>query len=78
MGKLTFEYTEKENFREAFKILFEVPDDMTISEYKVMVVRMAHALGFQDKSIKKAFGDLIYGNDKAKDLKSLLLEIEKK
>ena len=77
MGKLSFEYTEKENVREANKVSFDVPDDMNISEFKIMTVRMAQALGFGDKSIKKAFGDLVYGNEKASELKKLLGDISR-
>ena len=38
---------------------------------------MAQALGFGDKSIKKAFGDLVYGNEKASELKKLLGDISR-
>lgn len=77
MGKLIFRYTEdlvKEN-REAREIEFTVPDDMDINEFKVMCVRMASALGYTNKSIKKGFGDLIYGEDDANTLKELLDEL---
>jgi len=78
MGKLSFEYTEKEYAREANKIVFDgIPDDMNISEFKIMCVRMAHALGFQEKSIQSSFGDLIYGTDKPNELKKLLLDINR-
>ena len=46
MGKLIFRYTEEElieEIREAKSVELEVPDDMTIQEYKIMCVRMAHA-----------------------------------
>ena len=78
MGKLSFEYTEKENAREANKIVFDgIPDDMNITEYKIMCVRMAHSLGFHENSISKAFGDLVFGNDKPDELKKLLLDINR-
>jgi len=75
MGKLIFNYTDKdfiENNREASKIEFDVPDDMDIHEYKVMCVRLASAIGYGDKTIKKSFGDLIYGDDDTNELKELL------
>ena len=78
MGKLIFTYTDKdfiENNREASKIEFDVPDDMDIHEYKVICVRLASAIGYGDKTIKKSFGDLIYGDDDTNELKELLHEL---
>jgi len=78
MGKLIFTYTDKdfiENNREASKIEFDVPDDMDIHEYKVMCVRLASAIGYGDKTIKKSFGDLVYGNEDKDNLKKLLDEL---
>tara|TARA_B100000963_G_C22079009_1_gene431438 strand:+ start:102 stop:371 length:270 start_codon:yes stop_codon:yes gene_type:complete len=79
MGKLIFTYTDKdfvELNREANKIEFDVPDDMDINEYKVICVRLASALGYSDKSIKKSFGDLVFGHEDANDLKELLDELD--
>ena len=78
MGKLIFTYTDKDFVqlnREANKIEFDVPDDMDINEYKVVCVRLASALGYSDKSIKKSFGDLVFGNEDINDLKKLLDEL---
>lgn len=77
MGKLIFRYTDElvEANREAREIEFTVPDDMDMNEFKVMCVRMASAMGYTDKSIQKAFGDLIYGEDDANTLKELLDEL---
>ena len=78
MGKLIFSYTEKDFIdlnREANKIEFDIPDDMDINEYKVVCVRLASALGYGNKSIKKAFGDLVYGNEDINELKDLLDEL---
>jgi hypothetical protein len=78
MGKLIFTYTDKDFVqlnREANKIEFDVPDDMDINEYKVVCVRLASALGYSDKSIKKSFGDLVFGNEDVNDLKELLDEL---
>lgn len=77
MGKLIFRYTDElvEDIREAKEIEFTVPDDMDITEFKVMCVRMAQAMGYTEKSIVKSFGDLIYGSDNAGNLKELLDEL---
>ena len=78
MGKLIFTYTDKdfvELNREANKVEFDVPDDMDINEYKVVCVRLASALGYSDTTIKKSFGDLVFGNEDVNDLKELLDEL---
>ncbi len=77
MGKLIFRYTDElvETNREAREIEFTVPDDMDINEFKVMCVRMASAMGYQDKSIQKGFGDLVYGEEDVNTLKELLNEL---
>ena len=77
MGKLIFRYTDElvETNREAREIEFTVPDDMDINEFKVMCVRMASAMGYTDKSIQKGFGDLVYGEEDAGNLKELLDEL---
>lgn len=77
MGKLIFKYTDDlvEDNREAREIEFTVPDDMDINEFKVMCVRMAGAMGYHENSIKKAFGDLIFGDEDVNTLKELLDEL---
>ena len=77
MGKLIFRYTDElvEDIREAKEIELTVPDDMDINEFKVMCVRMASAMGYQEKSIQKAFGDLIFGDEDVNTLKELLDEL---
>lgn len=78
MAKLIFTYTDKEFLetqREASKIEFEVPEDMDINEFKVMCTRLAHAMGYQESSINKSFGDLIYGEDNPNTIKELLNEL---
>ena len=77
MGKLIFRYTDElvEDIREAKEIELTVPDDMDINEFKVMCVRMASAMGYQEKSIQKGFGDLVYGEEDVNALKELLDEL---
>jgi hypothetical protein len=78
MGKLIFRYTDElvNEIREAKEIELTVPDDMDINEFKVMCVRMASAMGYQEKSIQKGFGDLIYGEEDVNTLKELLNELD--
>jgi len=77
MGKLIFRYTDElvEDIREAKEIELTVPDDMDINEFKVMCVRMASAMGYQEKSIQKSFGDLVFGEEDVNTLKELLDEL---
>ena len=48
MAKLIFKYSNgwKQNVREANEIKFDVPDDMNINEYKAIMIRLAHSLGY--------------------------------
>ncbi len=78
MGKLIFTYTDRDfidNTREASRIEFDVPDDMDIQEYKVVCVRLAAAMGYSNTTIKKSFGDLIYGDENKNTIKELLDEL---
>lgn len=77
MGKLIFRYTDElvKEIREAKEIELTVPDDMDINEFKVICVRMASAMGYQEKSIQKGFGDLVYGEENINTLKELLDEL---
>ena len=78
MAKLIFTYTDKdyiEHNREVSKIELDVPDDMDIHEFKVICVRLASAIGYGDTTIKKSFGDLVYGDEDKDNLKKLLDEL---
>jgi len=55
MTKLIF-IIDEEEYREASKIEFEVPNDMDVWEYKRMCIRMAGAMGYASLSVRKAFG----------------------
>lgn len=74
MAKLIFRYTDEllEDYREASEIEFKVPDDMDINEFKVMCVRLASSLGYHQKSIERAFGDLVWGDEDKDELRELL------
>ena len=78
MAKLIFRYTDTElgeENREASEIELTVPDDMNITEYKTMCVRLASALGYTEKTIENGFGDLVYGDDNVNTIKDLLDEL---
>jgi hypothetical protein len=55
MGKLIYISEDTDN-REANTITFEVVDDLTISEFKIICMRMASAMGYSQSIIKKSFG----------------------
>jgi hypothetical protein len=71
MAKLEYHSEEPLN-REAKHISFDVPDDMNISEYKIMCVRLASAIGYHPTSIYRAFGELDYETESDRDFKDLL------
>ena len=48
---------------------------MDIHEFKVMCVRLASSLGYQQHSIEKSFGDLVFGEEDVNTLKELLDEL---
>ena len=75
MAKLIFKYSNgwKHNVREANEIKFDVPDDMNLNEYKAIVIRLAHSLGYSPKSITNLFGEL---EDNKEDIKTLLKDIK--
>ncbi len=78
MAKLIFRYTDADyisEVREAKSVELEVPGDMNIQEYKVVCIRLAHALGYTESTIAKSFGDLVYGKDDKHNLKDLLDEL---
>lgn len=71
MAKLEYHSEEPLN-REAKHITFDVPDDMNISEYKIVCVRLASAMGYHPSSIYKAFGELDYETKSDRDFKEFL------
>lgn len=71
MAKLEYHSEEPLN-REAKHISFDVPDDMNINEYKIMCVRLASAMGYTQKSIYRAFGELEYETESDKEFKEFL------
>ena len=81
MAELIFRYTEDDNQkelnREANEVKLSVPDDMNINEFKVVCVRLAQALGYQQKSIEEGFVDLVYGDESIDELKELIKGITK-
>jgi len=78
MAKLTFEYTKDdmdETNREISGCSLDVPNDMSIQEYKIVCMRIAATLGYNPKRINELFGDLVFGNEKPDELKELLKSV---
>lgn len=71
MAKLEYQSEEPLN-REANHISFDVPDDMNISEFKIVCVRLASAMGYHPSSIYRAFGELDYQTESDKEFKNFL------
>ena len=69
-NKLT--YSRGESTKEAKVIEFTLPKDMTCDEFKIMCVRMAHAIGYHDNSVRDTFGKIEDANLE-KDKKQLKL-----
>ena len=56
-------YTRTTTSREAQKIEFDLPRDMTILEYKRICKRLALALGYSNSAVQEHFGkDLLKGD----------------
>ena len=48
-------------------------NEMNLNEYKAIVIRLAHSLGYSPKSITNLFGEL---EDNKEDIKTLLKDIK--
>jgi len=69
MDKLIYERSMKS--QEAQRIIFEVQHDLSLDAFKLNCIRMAHALGYNSKSIEDSFGKITETGDPAQ-LKLLL------
>lgn len=75
MAKLIYKVTEVDTLmysREVNEISFDIDDDLTIDEFKVVCIRLASAMGYADSSIKKSFGEIDDGKHDFKELISQL------
>jgi len=71
MAKIKWILEDTEYCREASEIEFTIPDDMTIQEYKIICKRLASAMGYQDTTIQRAFGNSEYKTQYDDDLQKL-------
>jgi hypothetical protein len=74
MAKIVYHISDSYN-REASEISFDVPNDMNINEYKIICVRLAHAMGYHYKSIEKVFGNLEYETESDREFKQFIKQI---
>jgi hypothetical protein len=63
MDKLIYERSLKS--QEAQRIVFEVQHDLPLEAFKLNCIRMAHALGYNSKSIEETFGSINDSGDPA-------------
>lgn len=81
MAKFIYERNEDEHFTEAERIEFTVSDEMDIYQFHTLCIRMAHALGYQQGSITRAFGeekDNPILQDEESKIKQLLQEYDRR
>lgn len=67
-----------EDTREAKKIVFNVPNDLNIYEYRIMCIRMAQAAGYVEESISAAFGPVdvpYYMDDEEIEIRKHIFDI---
>lgn len=74
MAKIIYHSDDSYN-REVSEISFDVPNDMNINEYKIICVRLAHAMGYHYKSIEKVFGNLEYETESDREFKQFIKQI---
>ena len=58
--------------KEAKSIELEIPNNMNCEEFKIICIRMAHALGYHENTVRETFGN-IKDLNKTKDKKQLKL-----
>ncbi len=56
--------------KEAKSIELKIPNGMTCTEFKIMCIRMAHAIGYHENSVRETFGKI---DDKKSNKKQLKL-----
>jgi|TARA_R110002074_G_scaffold382673_1_gene562476 hypothetical protein len=61
----TLIYNRGSSTKEAKSIKFDLPEGMTCAEFKVICIRMAHAIGYHDNSVREQFGSISDANIKA-------------
>ena len=65
-------YQRSGETKEAKSIELEIPNNMNCEEFKIICIRMAHALGYHETTVRETFGD-IKDSNKLKDHKQLKL-----
>tara|TARA_R110000823_G_scaffold216441_15_gene346040 strand:- start:4168 stop:4401 length:234 start_codon:yes stop_codon:yes gene_type:complete len=65
-------YKRGNETKEAKSIELKIPNEMTCDEFKIMCVRMAHAIGYHQNSVAETFGKIKDKLSNANQLKLLL------
>tara|TARA_R110002020_G_scaffold275364_2_gene490571 strand:- start:169 stop:402 length:234 start_codon:yes stop_codon:yes gene_type:complete len=65
-------YQRGNKTKEAKSIDLKVPNDMTCKEFRIICIRMAHALGYHEENVRETFGKVDDAN-KESDKKQLKL-----
>jgi len=59
MNKIIFERcntSELNTIREPSRITLEIDTNLDITEFKITCIRLAHAMGYSNESVKREFG----------------------
>jgi hypothetical protein len=51
-------YKRGNETKEAKSIELKIPNEMTCPEFKIMCIRMAHAIGYHENSVRESFGKI--------------------
>lgn len=65
-------YKRGNDTTEAKSIELKIPNGITCEEFKIMCVRMAHAIGYHESSVRESFGKIEDAN-KESDKQQLTL-----
>jgi len=68
-------YTRGNDTTEAKSIELKIPNGITCEEFKIICIRMAHAIGYHESSVRETFGNINDSNiNKNKNQLNLLFD----
>ena len=65
-------YKRGNESKEAKSVELKIPNEMTCGEFKTICIRMAHAIGYHENSVRENFGKIEDSKSNENQLKLLL------